>query len=356
VVGFANPQLGVPRIATQPQSGAVAPGGSLTLSVGVSFGEQPFSYQWTHNQTAIPGATGASYTINDASAADVGGYQVTVSNAAGSAASRDLVVMLEGSFLIEAEDFNTGGGSVQAAVNTMPYLGNAYDGLSAVAGVDYASTDGGDSNLYRIGETPNKSMDNNTGGRYGSDRGGWSVTVSYKLGWTDTGDWGNYTRDIPAGTYEVVAGMSYDGTAADQIRATLGLVTSDITQTPQTVDPLGKFVSTGSGGWGRNKFVWMTETASTTIKAVDLGGVQTFRFTMDSGDFDYFWLVPSSATPQYTIGPIALDPSGDIMIEFTGTLLEADNVGGPYTPVAGATSPYPVTPTAGGQKFYQGQQ
>jgi hypothetical protein len=31
-----------------------------------------------------------------------------------------------GMFLIEAEDFNTGGGNVEAAANTMPYLGNAY--------------------------------------------------------------------------------------------------------------------------------------------------------------------------------------------------------------------------------------
>jgi hypothetical protein len=45
VVGWANPQAGVPVIATQPQSGSVAPGGSLTLSVEVSFGERPLSYQ-----------------------------------------------------------------------------------------------------------------------------------------------------------------------------------------------------------------------------------------------------------------------------------------------------------------------
>jgi hypothetical protein len=140
-------------------------------------------------------------------------------------------------------------------------------------------------------------MDNNTGGRYGSDRGGWSVTVSYKLGWTDTGDWGNYTRDIPTGTYEVVAGMSHGSAGATDIRGTLDLVTSDPTQPNQTLQSLGKFVSQGTGSWGRNKFVWMTDAAD-MVKAVDLGGEQTLRFTMDSGDFDYFWLVPSALIPQ----------------------------------------------------------
>jgi hypothetical protein len=42
----------------------------------------------------------------------------------------------------------------------------------------------------------------------------------------------------------------------------------------------------------------MTETGSMNIKAVELGGVQTLRFTMDSGNFDYLWLVPSELIPQ----------------------------------------------------------
>ena len=42
-----------------------------------------------------------------------------------------------GSFLIEAEDFNTDGGDYLPVVDTMPYLGNAYNGLAAVEGIDY---------------------------------------------------------------------------------------------------------------------------------------------------------------------------------------------------------------------------
>jgi len=41
-----------------------------------------------------------------------------------------------------------------------------------------------------------------------------------------------------------------------------------------------------------------------------------------------------------------------IILTFTGTLQQADNVTGPYTDVAGATSPYRVNITPGA-KFYR---
>ena len=50
------------------------------------------AYQWQHNGTAIPDATEASYTIASASAADNGTYTVTVSNAAGVAATEKVTL------------------------------------------------------------------------------------------------------------------------------------------------------------------------------------------------------------------------------------------------------------------------
>jgi hypothetical protein len=46
---------------------------------------------------------------------------------------------------------------------------------------------------------------------------------------------------------------------------------------------------------------------------------------------------------------------GNMVLTYTGTLQSADSVNGPYTAVAGATSPLTVTP-AGGQKFYRAGQ
>jgi hypothetical protein len=50
---------------------------------------------------------------------------------------------------------------------------------------------------------------------------------------------------------------------------------------------------------------------------------------------------------------ISLERGGkNPIIKFTGTLLSATNTAGPFKPVAGATSPFPV-PTTNAQQFYR---
>lgn len=77
--------LSPPAISTQPTNNTVSPNGSVTLSVGATGGG--LGYQWQFNGTNITGATGASLTIPNVSAATVGVYSVIVSNAAGSVTS-----------------------------------------------------------------------------------------------------------------------------------------------------------------------------------------------------------------------------------------------------------------------------
>ena len=78
---------GAPSVGTPPVARTVATGESATFTVEAS-GTAPLAYQWQRNGTDIPGATGASYTLADASAADDGAlFRVVVSNAAGSATS-----------------------------------------------------------------------------------------------------------------------------------------------------------------------------------------------------------------------------------------------------------------------------
>src|SRR5690606_7675481 len=99
-------------------------------------------------------------------------------------------------------------------------------------------------------------------------------------------------RTFPEGTFNVWAALSYDGRAEGQLRGSLDLVTSDPTQPNQTVEPLGTFTGAGSGGWGRNELVPMRD-SSGNIAVVEMGGVQTVRFNLGSGDFDYLLFVPA---------------------------------------------------------------
>jgi N-acetylneuraminic acid mutarotase len=74
-----------PTITLQPTNNTVSPNGSVTLNVTATGGV--LSYQWRLNGTNIAGATGASLTITNVSATNIGVYTVIVNNVAGSVAS-----------------------------------------------------------------------------------------------------------------------------------------------------------------------------------------------------------------------------------------------------------------------------
>ena len=55
------------------------------------------------------------------------------------------------------------------------------------------------------------------------------------------------------------------------------------------------------------------------------------------------------------VSSISLADDGHVVIEFTGSLMSSDNVGGPYTAVEGATSPVTINPANTAAKFYKAE-
>jgi hypothetical protein len=276
-------------------------------------------------------------------------------------------------FLVEAEDFNHDGGQTVVAASTMPYLGGAYSNLSATVGIDYFRTDNVTNNwgIYRnINLAPplpmNEQLDAN-GTVRASDASGnptWVQTANYRLGWAGGGNWMDYTRQIPAGTYQVWASQSYDLYADGNIVGNLSKVTSDPTQSGQTIENVGYFRGPATGGWGANQlFPLRTNTNPTGDAAiVSLGGSTstTLRFEYASGDFDYFMLVPASTTQGPKIDKISV-VAGKIQIVWQGTatlqsatLLPAAAAN--WADVTGATSPTAITPPASGNIYYRLKQ
>jgi hypothetical protein len=262
----------------------------------------------------------------------------------------------QGMFAIEAEDYDYEGGKSVPAASTMPYLGGAYSGLAAVLNVDYFNADANDSDLYRPDQAPNNvDLNDNLGGRYGRSRGLWDVTTNFKIGWAGNTDWGNYTRTVPAGYYDVYAALSASNDDAHGTRASLGLVTAGKGTTNQTVQPVGVFDGPGTrsapgvdDGWGRNALFPLLTAAGGSQIGVTLNGETTFRFTTDSGDFDYFLLVPGTEVVNPTITSFKKNTDGTLTLEWTGGVLQAaPAVTGPWQDVAGATSPYTITPNQG---------
>src|SRR5260221_11923422 len=96
-------------------------------------------------------------------------------------------------FVIEAEDFNYNSGQTLSVANTMPYYGGAYNGLGAVANVDYANNDGLDSVQYRLGLSPNVDITPNAD----YHRNGSTVTTDYRIASIDATHSVNYTPAFP---------------------------------------------------------------------------------------------------------------------------------------------------------------
>ncbi len=216
-----------------------------------------------------------------------------------------------GQFVIEAEDFNYGGGQTKAVASTMPYVGGAYAGLDAAYDIDYHSENadqvpngytpayratGKDANVVKDGRQV--CLDANGGVQ--ASRGTWEVASNFKVGWSGNHAWQNFTRTFPAGTYNVYAGLSYGGTEAHQLSGSLALVTSGATTTTQTLAELGTFDAPGTGGWGLNTLVPLKD-AGGALATVNLTGAQTVRFFSTSGDEDFFLFVPGAAVTSPVI-------------------------------------------------------
>jgi hypothetical protein len=240
----------------------------------------------------------------------------------------------------------------------MPYLGGAYEGLSAIHGVDYLSNNGTDSPVYRGGAVLEAGtaapMANDMGGQFAITRmGEWEMTTNYKIGWIDGGDWGNYTRTFPspAKKYWVFAAQSYDGFGANQLNSNLGLVTAGVGTANQTVQALGRFNSVGSGGWSRNNIVALTDDAG-AIKTVELGGKLTIRWNYSSGDVDWLAFVPAEEAPAAP-GTAKIARSGNNVVisedpPAGATVQSAPSVNGPWSNVG----PAPQTIAITGQEQY----
>ena len=270
----------------------------------------------------------------------------------------------ENMFLVEAEDFNTGGGQVIPAANSMPYLGDAYNGLAAVAGTDYDRTDTeGSGDIYRLGETPNipMSQQNDENGtvraRDAAGNPTWVVTNNYRLGWAGGGRWMDYTRTIPAGQYQVWASVGYGETPSTAVRCMVNLskVTSDPTQGSQTTEAVGFIRGSATGGWGINTLqpLRATDSASGDALVLTVGGTTTFRAEYANGDFDYLIFVPVGQIVQSKLGIPTVD-GANVTFTWTGagTLQSSEDLV-TWTDVPGATSPRTVNTASAAKKFYR---
>lgn len=229
-----------------------------------------------------------------------------------------------GTFFIEAEDMDFQNGQHMTESDTMPYAGGLYADLVPVLGVDYQDNGTTDvnSNNYRTIEEPNIGMTSNPD----TDRGSFTVDPNYKVGWNDAGDWYNYTRNIPSGTYLVYGRFAAGADALPMMRAELSEVTAGRGTAEQTLSSLGKFEAPKTGGWDTFTTVPLKNAVGDPVK-VRLSGLRTLRLSQlpDSNwDVNYLALVPTTGAIEASIAAASPANNARVPIDTPINLTLAD--------------------------------
>jgi hypothetical protein len=377
-----------PLFLSQPKPVTVSAGDVVVLDAQVE-GSEPLAFQWFKDDAPITGATDAVLVLPSASFADTAGYQLRAANTVGTNSSvvtaitvlppvqfvnatNDLVLHLKfDADLTDASGRNNSGANVGSATFVAGIIGShalRYETDSENSVYRYVTlgtpadllfgTDRSFSVAYwaRLvpgqlsGDLPFLCSATNSYGSFGMtfapsyQSGGWSWSLA-----DETSSYGLYGRDFSlddgawhhlAHTFDRVAkvGITYlDGVEVN--------VTS--------IDGLGSFDAPGPFNIGQDASGAYAETGG-----ADLDDLGVWRRVLAPAEvYSMHYAGVSFGASFDTYGPVSLGLSysekGLLLVWQAGTLLEADKVDGPWTPVAGAAAPsYRVAPAAD-NKFYR---
>ncbi|MBW8864320.1 MAG: carbohydrate-binding protein [Verrucomicrobia bacterium] len=286
---------------------------SLQLSATTLFGS---------NSTALLAiGSGLSYTGNSSSivvttplttnvmysalilANDANGVQASYS------VSFDTIVP---AFTFEAEDWNYGSGQFIDDPAPDAFGGATYDG---VAEVDYHRPSGSILGSYNRFGLQTEGAGDTHRSQYTSG------TTDYDVGFTTGGDWANYTRSFPSGTYNIFvrAARGNGGTQTDAGK--ISLVTGDRTQPNQTVVDLGRHDTPSTGGWQTYAWQPVMNNGGFPAQFTGNGNPQTLRYTFDGAgeNIGFFMLVPAVGgnPPPYVS---SFTPDGTSMFQPSNTV------------------------------------
>lgn len=192
----------------------------------------------------------------------------------------------QSNYMFEAEDYDYNGGQY---VPSASYTPDCYTSFESFTNIDFHHTPVGEttgSYQYRINGIPQQAADDYLRQEYIN-----SFSADYQLYYYGGGDWANYTRDYPPGSYYLYARTSGLGLYT----MTLGQVVSGQGTTNQVVKQLGQW---SAEGVNINTFAWvpLTDAGGVAPVVVRLSGVPTLQVGTPTGDCypNYFMLVPAS--------------------------------------------------------------
>jgi hypothetical protein len=185
----------------------------------------------------------------------------------------------QSNYTVEAEDFDYNGGQF-----VDPWAPDVYAGLGAVTNIDFQHTPfSGQSFNYRIDGIPEDKTGDFLRQSFVDVLG-----TDYDLTWFGNGDWANYTRVYPAGSFYVYGRFS--GLA--DYTMDLDQVVSGAGTTNQVIKTVGRW---GAFGRGYRVYDWvpLTDTNLALPAVIKLSGQTTLRIaTAGNSNPNFFMLVP----------------------------------------------------------------
>ena len=240
---------------------------------------------------------------------------VTVSDSVGTSSSTNMFDTFDpNTYTFESEDYDYSGG----LFFYNPQIA-AYSGLAGVLNVD----DHWDyqQGSYRPSAGAGEGLAVEGSGSGDQVRAGYSGH-DYDIGHNDGGNWANYTRNHPAGTYNIwIRYASPNGSPNIVDAAKVSLVTGGWGTTSQTATQLGTFTVHNTGGWGVYAGGWapLVDANGNYVQWTAGGSTNTLKVTIDNGNFnqDFYALVPADTTRPTLAG---LYPNGLTQLQGTNTL------------------------------------
>jgi hypothetical protein len=238
---------------------------------------------------------------------------VSVTDANGSAANStinfDTFVPL---FTWEAEDWDFSQGQyINNPVPTSTPAANSYFGQIGVQGFDENETGTAPANLYRPGDLMNASLCTDVPRQKYLDAKVLDPNVQdWQVGYFDSGEWVNYTRNFPAGTYNIYARLANGNGGTATIN--LSQVTSGQGSSVQGTVALGTFQFPAQG-WSTYSYVPLLDRFGNYAE-LTLSGVTTLRATAGGANMNFFIL----AAPRNDLPRISnVYPDGTLELQAT---------------------------------------
>ncbi|MGA2660402.1 MAG: hypothetical protein ABSH34_23125 [Verrucomicrobiota bacterium] len=282
-----------------------------------------------------------------------GAMTVTASNSLGWAASVTVSfdTFSQANFMWEGEDYDFNGGQfiddpvpsadadtdagslVTGALEANSYFGNpgGNSGNAALNGIDAYDPDGaGGYHNYRADFVGSQQSGDFLRQKFinAQTQSGDPNIADFNLGWFNAGDWANYTRHYPLGTYNVYGRLA--GGSGPFSGATMNLVTGGWGTTNQTTSLLGYFADSSPAGWETYHWVPMLDVSNNLAKVTFTAATNTLKYiNANACNVNFFMLVPAVASQS----PVLQSVYPNAPFEGTNTFA--------FTLSAGSGSPIP---------------